>query len=207
MFVFVCSVCVCVCVCVSVCVCYSIQNTQERLKEHFLMRQNRTKRANFQGCPLFQATCNKKTEKQTINSTYLVSVGCRRLAEGKGQRLCVLAVLEKGLDEAMLWIDFSICSPGEAALVCRIMCDLISFTNPWDLGRDFGIPTLHCINTLTYLSCNRSSKSKNWLLYIYRITAGTQCTWCWREKWIPHHNILASYNQTLDSCGNLWERA
>ena len=26
------------------------------------------------------------TEKQTIDSTYLVSVGCRRLAEGKGHK-------------------------------------------------------------------------------------------------------------------------
>ena len=147
----------------------------------------------------------KQKNKQLIQLTLCwLDVGGWRKEKGRD---CVLAVLEKGLGEAMLWIDFSICSPGEAALVCRIMCDLISFTNPWDLGRDFGIPTLHCINTLTYLSCNRSSKSKNWLLYIYRITAGTQCTWCWREKWIPHHNILASYNQTLDSCGNLWERA
>ena len=56
----------------------------------------------FKDVPFFKLRATKKTEKQTINSTYLVSVGCRRLAEGKGQRLCVLAVLEKGLDEAML---------------------------------------------------------------------------------------------------------
>ena len=30
----------------------------------------------FRGSPLFQATYNIKTEKQTISSTYLVSVGC-----------------------------------------------------------------------------------------------------------------------------------
>ena len=52
--------------------------THKRLKEHFLMRRNRTKRANFGRSPLFQATYNnKKTtiEKQTINLTYLVLVG------------------------------------------------------------------------------------------------------------------------------------
>ena len=40
--------------------------THERLKERFLIGRNRTKRAHF------------------INSTYLVSVGYGRLAEGKG---------------------------------------------------------------------------------------------------------------------------
>ena len=30
----------------------------KRLKEHFLIRRNRTKCANFRGNPLFQATCN-----------------------------------------------------------------------------------------------------------------------------------------------------
>ena len=58
--------------------------TRKRLKERFLTGRNRTKRANFLGTPLFKATYNIKTEKQTINSTYLVSVGCGRLAEGKG---------------------------------------------------------------------------------------------------------------------------
>ena len=57
--------------------------THKRLKERFLIRRNRTKRANFRGCPLCQATYNIKTEKQTINSTHLVSVGCGRLVEGK----------------------------------------------------------------------------------------------------------------------------
>ena len=37
--------------------------THKRLKEHFLIRRNRTKRANFRGKPLFQATYNKTTEK------------------------------------------------------------------------------------------------------------------------------------------------
>ena len=41
-----------------------------RLKEHFLIGRNRTKYANFWGSPLFQATCNIKTGKQTINSTW-----------------------------------------------------------------------------------------------------------------------------------------
>ena len=38
----------------------------------------------FQEVPLFHATYNIKTERQTINSTYPVSVRCGRLAEGKG---------------------------------------------------------------------------------------------------------------------------
>ena len=55
--------------------------THKRLKEHFLIGRNMTKCAHFRGSPLFQATYNIKTEKQTINSTYLVSVRCGRLAE------------------------------------------------------------------------------------------------------------------------------
>ena len=46
----------------------------------------RTKRANFRGSPLFQATYNIKTEKQTINSTYLVSVRCSEAGGGKKAR-------------------------------------------------------------------------------------------------------------------------
>ena len=46
--------------------------THRRLKELFLIGRNRTKRANFQGSPLFQATYNIKTN----NSTHLVSVRC-----------------------------------------------------------------------------------------------------------------------------------
>ena len=60
------------------------------------MRRNRTKRANFRGSHLFQATYKttnkqpkqqqqqKNPEKHTISPTYLVSVGCGKLAEGKG---------------------------------------------------------------------------------------------------------------------------
>ena len=59
--------------------------TYKRLKERFLIGRNRTKRASFGGSPLFQATYNVKTFFfKTINSTYLVSVGCGRLAEGIG---------------------------------------------------------------------------------------------------------------------------
>ena len=36
--------------------------THERLKERFLIRRNRTKRAHFRGNPLFQATYNNTTE-------------------------------------------------------------------------------------------------------------------------------------------------
>ena len=55
-----------------------------RLKERFLIRRNKTKRANFRGSPLSQATYNNKTEEQTLNSIYIVSVGRGRLADGKG---------------------------------------------------------------------------------------------------------------------------
>ena len=40
--------------------------THKRLKEHFLMGQNRTQRANFRGSPLFQATYNIKTRRKKI---------------------------------------------------------------------------------------------------------------------------------------------
>ena len=49
--------------------------THKRLKERSLIGRNRTKRANFRGSHLFQATYDIKTEEQTINSTYLVKVG------------------------------------------------------------------------------------------------------------------------------------
>ena len=60
------------------------KQTNKRLKERFLIGRNRTKRANFRGSPLFQATYDIKTEKQKNNSTHLASVGCWRQAEGKG---------------------------------------------------------------------------------------------------------------------------
>ena len=56
--------------------------TNKRLKERFLIRRNMTKRANFRESPLSQATY--KTEEQTLNSIYIVSVGRGRLADGKG---------------------------------------------------------------------------------------------------------------------------
>ena len=49
--------------------------THKRLNERFLIGQNRKKRETFPGSPLFQARYNIKTEKETINSTYLLSVG------------------------------------------------------------------------------------------------------------------------------------
>ena len=58
--------------------------THKRLKERFLIGRNMTKREHFRGSPLFQATYKIKTGKQTINSTYLLSVGSGRLAEGNG---------------------------------------------------------------------------------------------------------------------------
>ena len=70
----------------------SIKSSFIRSKTHEIKRtpfnwtkqEEKKKRANFRGSPLFQATYKTKTVKQTINSTYLVSIGCERLAEGKG---------------------------------------------------------------------------------------------------------------------------
>ena len=59
----------------------------KRWKECFWIWRNRTECAHFWGSPLFQATHNTETEKQLINSTYLVSVRCGRLEEGKGVRV------------------------------------------------------------------------------------------------------------------------
>ena len=56
-----------------------IQNTQER----FSIGPNKTKRAYFRGSPLYQATYNMKTEKQTIDSLSLRQLDAGRLAEGK----------------------------------------------------------------------------------------------------------------------------
>ena len=67
-----------------------VQNTQEIKRTLFnWMKQDKMckflRKSSFssylqQGSPLFQAMYNIKTN----NSTYLVSVGCGRLAEGKG---------------------------------------------------------------------------------------------------------------------------
>ena len=46
--------------------------TYNRWKERFSVGWNRTKRAKFRGSPLFQATYNIKTEKQTIDTTYQI---------------------------------------------------------------------------------------------------------------------------------------
>ena len=56
----------------------------KRSEERPLIGRNRTKSANHRGSPLFQATYNVKKEKHTVDSAYLVSVRCGRLAEGKG---------------------------------------------------------------------------------------------------------------------------
>ena len=62
-------------------VCVSLRSkTHKRLKERFLRRRNRTKRAYFRGNPLFQATIQQKT----IKPTYLCPLDARKLAEGKG---------------------------------------------------------------------------------------------------------------------------
>ena len=71
--------------------------TLKILKERFFIGRNRTKRAHFRGSPLFQATYNRKTEKQTINTTCLESVGYGKLAEGKGH--------ETGLGLGLGWTN------------------------------------------------------------------------------------------------------
>ena len=42
--------------------CDGRSKTHKRLKERFLIRRNRTKRENYRGKPLFQATYNNTTE-------------------------------------------------------------------------------------------------------------------------------------------------
>ena len=66
--------------------------TRKRLKERFLIGRNGTKRANFRA--LFQATYNIKTDKQTINSTYLVSVRCSD-ASGRKRSTRLADVMKK----------------------------------------------------------------------------------------------------------------
>ena len=55
--------------------------THKILKERFLIRRNRTKRANFRGSHLFQATYNKVKQ---LNRLILCQFDARRLAGGKG---------------------------------------------------------------------------------------------------------------------------
>ena len=64
--------------------CEQIPNTQEIKRAPFHWT-NRTKPAHFRGSPLFPVTYNVKQKEIIIpiNPTYLVSVGCWRLAEGK----------------------------------------------------------------------------------------------------------------------------
>ena len=75
--------------------------THKRLKERFLIGRNRTKCSNFRRSSLFEATYNIQTEeKQTIASTYLVSVGCGRLAEAKTAPFNLLCVWDLFLQNA-----------------------------------------------------------------------------------------------------------
>ena len=46
--------------------CGSMVPKHTRLKERFLIRRNRTKRANFRGKPLFQATYKNTTENSIV---------------------------------------------------------------------------------------------------------------------------------------------
>ena len=58
--------------------------THKRFKERLLIGRNRTKRVNFRGSPLFQAMYN--IEKQTTDSTYLVSNRCWEAGGRKRER-------------------------------------------------------------------------------------------------------------------------
>ena len=62
--------------------------THQRLKERFLIRRNRTKRANSRGNPLFQATYNT-TQQKTVKPTYLSSVCCQEAGGRKRARDCL----------------------------------------------------------------------------------------------------------------------
>ena len=61
----------------------SVPKTHKRLKVRFLIGRNRINSTHFRESPLFQATCNIKTEKQTIQ-LILCQLDVRRLAEGIG---------------------------------------------------------------------------------------------------------------------------
>ena len=64
-----------------------MEETRKGLKERFLIRRNGTKRANFRGSPLFQATYKTTTTttgKQTLIQLILCQLELGRLAEGKG---------------------------------------------------------------------------------------------------------------------------
>ena len=72
---------------------YARSKTHKRLKECFLIRRNRTKRANFRCNHLFRATYNT-TENSLINLS--LSVGCQEAGGRKRARDC--------LDEKRRWI-------------------------------------------------------------------------------------------------------
>ena len=75
-------------------------SAQRRLKEHLLIRRNRTKHANFLGSPLFQALYNIKTEKQTIQLA-LCQLDARKLSSVYYLFFCfyVIHSLKKGLPQ------------------------------------------------------------------------------------------------------------
>ena len=57
--------------------------TDKRLRERFLVGQNRTKCANFLGVPFFQAMYNIKTEKQSIHlADVSLMLGCWQKEKG-----------------------------------------------------------------------------------------------------------------------------
>ena len=55
--------------------------TRKRLKERFLIRRNRTKRANFRGNPLFSSYA--RYNRKQLNQLIFCPLDARKLAEGK----------------------------------------------------------------------------------------------------------------------------
>ena len=80
--------------------------TRKRLKERFLIRRNRTKRAHFWGKPLFQATYNIKTEekkKKKKNQLILRQLDVGGWRKEKGTRLTIIQLVLCQLDVGGWW--------------------------------------------------------------------------------------------------------
>ena len=68
---------------------YKSFKTHKRLKERFLIRRNRTKRAIFDVIIFFKL---RTIQQKTVKPTYLCPLGARKLAEGKAHFFRTLAV-------------------------------------------------------------------------------------------------------------------
>ena len=81
-----------------VAVSFLIQNTQEIKRTlfffFFFLDETGQNVQIFEKVLLFKLRTTKERKKQTINSDYLVSVGCGRLAEGKGHETDAEVILD-----------------------------------------------------------------------------------------------------------------